>query len=608
MTISDPRGFLKSTPSLPGVYRMEDQEGLVLYVGKARNLHQRLSSYFREQGMSPKTRALMAETAQIHFTLTHTEKEALILEHNLIKKYRPRFNVIFRDDKSYPYLYVSTRHPSPGFSLYRGSKKNDGRYLGPYPGAGGIRNLLNQIQKIFRVRTCEDSFFRNRSRPCLQYQIRRCSAPCVGAITESEYRKSVENALDFLEGRRQELLDALISQMERYSHHLEFEKAAQYRDQIRSLQRVRETQVAETGTGDLDVIVCDQARGEEWVVELLTIRQGMVLGSRTFYPRNSALAEQNEVVESFIFHHYAHHPVPREIILQKSLQELVTTWPQLQSDERQKKTPKISCPRSGIRKQWLLLAERNLQHAVNVADDMTQKFQHRWKALTELLGMPEPLNRVECYDVSHISGTETIGAGVVFDADGAQKSMYRRYHIRDVTPGDDYAAMEQMLHRRFTGSHAELIPDVILVDGGKGQLARAEKTLSSLSISTLLVGVAKGPERIAGNEMLYFVGEKEPLRLDSGSSAFLLIQQIRDEAHRFAVTGHRQGRRKKRRRSLLEDIPGIGAKRRRDLLNYFGGLREVAAATETELMKVNGINRHMANRIYQYLHEDSARP
>lgn len=601
----DGQQFLQTVPQHPGVYRMLGDTQTILYVGKARNLKNRLSSYFRKELDSPKTRALMASVVSVEFTVTRTEKEALILEHNLIKKHRPRFNIIFRDDKSYPYIHVTTDHIYPRFSFYRGSKRQKGRFFGPYPSAGSIRQVLNLLQKTFLVRPCEDSYFNHRSRPCLQYQIKRCSAPCVKAIEPQAYQDDVRHALLFLAGKNQSLLDELVKKMETCSTSLDFESAAQYRDQIKLINKACEGQYVESQAGEVDVIYCDSFQGV-WAVQLMFIRSGKVLGDRTFFPKNFKMAEGKEVLQAFIQQYYLKKDWPQEIVLNTKVDPQSLQWFDSDSDERHKKWPKTSCPSKGIRQQWLQLAERNLKQALQINIANKTAIDQRWQALASLVGMEDTLQRVECFDISHISGTETVASCVVFGSEGAINSQYRRFKIDNIKAGDDYAAMEQVLRRRYARVKKEegVLPSLVLIDGGKGQLSRAEKVFEELALEVMLMGVAKGPERIAGQETLFLVGEKEALPCDEFSPALQQIQQIRDEAHRFAITGHRQRRAKSRKRSLLEDIPGIGAKRRRELINYFGGAREVMAAAEEDLMRVPGISRAMAQRVFRYLNTE----
>jgi len=580
---------------------MLDVEGGLLYVGKAKNLKRRVSSYFRKQGLSVKTQALMLQVADIQVTVTHTESEALLLESALIKEHKPRYNVLLRDDKSYPYLYVSTDQDYPRLSLHRGARKGKGRYFGPYPNAHAVRDSLNLLQKVFRVRQCEDSFFRNRSRPCLQYQIKRCSAPCVGNISAAAYARDVDNTLLFLQGKNHELIDELARGMDEASARLDFEQAAVLRDQIASLRRVQERQYVSGEKGDMDIVAL-VVDAEVACIQVFFVRAGRNLGNKVFFPRIPGQAAEAEILEAFLSQFYSGHTVPAVILINQpacmlqGLAELLGEHAGHKVDIRQ--------PQRGERARWLDMAARNARHALSSRLASRSGMDERFEALQQALQLEEMPRRIECFDISHTRGEATVASCVVFDREGPLKSDYRRFNIEDITPGDDYAALQQAVTRRYTRIRKGegKLPDLLLIDGGKGQLNAVLEALEEVGVVDLpVVGVAKGPSRKPGWEVLHRPGQT-PVDLAPESAALHLIQQVRDEAHRFAITGHRARRARARTESPLEAIPGVGAKRRQELLRQFGGIREVARAGVEDLAKVKGISATLAQQIYDVFH------
>tara|TARA_B100000676_G_scaffold260362_1_gene269988 strand:- start:738 stop:2585 length:1848 start_codon:yes stop_codon:yes gene_type:complete len=595
--------FLKTLTHKPGVYRMIDAAGTVIYVGKAKSLKNRVTSYFRGQGSLPdKTRALMAVVASVEVAITHTETEALLLENSLIKEHLPRFNILLRDDKSYPYIYVTTHQAFPRLTFHRGARRKEGRYFGPYASAGATRETLRQLQKLFLVRLCEDSFYKNRSRPCLQHQIKRCTAPCVGFVESDAYGQDIRHAVMFLEGKSDAVVDELVQRMGDAAKRLDYELAARYRDQIASLRRVQERQYVSTGNGNIDVVVAMSAEGLG-VVQVFMIRDGQNLGNKTFFPRHTAGATEAELLQAFLPQFYLSGPadrtVPTEILVNatvsdsNSLTDLLT--------EQAGRKVKLHKPVRGDRARWVQMGLSNAEQALAQRLGERSSAQARVDALRDALKLDEPLTRIECFDISHTMGEATVASCVVFGPEGALKSDYRRFNIRTATGGDDYGAMREALERRYTRLIREeaRLPDVLLIDGGKGQLAEAQAVMESLQIDGItLVGVAKGPTRKAGLENLFLPDMPHPLRLAPDSLALHLIQAVRDEAHRFAITGHRTRRGKTRRTSSLEEIPGIGDKRRQRLLTEFGGLQGVARAGVEDLARIKGVSRKLAQTIY----------
>ena len=601
----DYRTFLKSLTHRPGVYRMLNASGKVIYVGKARSLKRRVSSYFHRTVTDPKTAVLMQLVTTIEVTVTNTETEALILEYNLIKEQKPRFNVLLRDDKSYPYIYVSTDHAFPRLRFHRGARKGKGRYFGPYPSTSAVRKTLNELQKLFLVRQCPDSYFRNRTRPCLQYQIRRCTAPCVGHIDEATYKEDIDAAILFLEGRNRNVIDAMVRRMEDSSEGQDYEQAARFRDQISRLKKVEAEQlVTRTTSADLDVIAVSQLPGVDCVT-IIYIRGGKVIGSRNFFPRVSGGATVKQVLSGFLPQYYLKKPAPPEIVVDSSIEdrELLEAGFTDQSGHKVQIKSRVR----GDRFRWLQLARTNAEQGVRLHVASNATLQKQFVALGDVLQLDAPPDRLECFDVSHTGGEATVASCVVFNQAGPLKSDYRRFNLTPNSGGDDYAAMAEALSRRYRRvKKGEVpMPDVLFVDGGKGQLAQALIVLDELELDWLqVVAVAKGRSRRPGKEQLFLADQSRPTILRSDSPALHLIQQIRDEAHRFAITGHRQRRAKARKTSRLEEIPGLGPKRRRELLKQFGGLQGVRGAGIDDLVKVRGISRALAQKIYNNLHLD----
>ncbi|MCU7907109.1 MAG: excinuclease ABC subunit UvrC [Candidatus Thiodiazotropha sp. (ex Epidulcina cf. delphinae)] len=602
-SIFDHGSFLKTLTSRPGVYRMIDAGGMVLYVGKAKNLKKRVASYFT-RSLNRRIQLVVSQITQIEIIVTQTEAEALILENHLIKSLRPKYNILLRDDKSYPYIYLSLDQTYPALSFRRGARSGKGRFFGPYPSAGSTRETLQLLQKLFPVRQCEESFFRNRSRPCLQYQIKRCSGPCVGLVTPEEYAGDVRHAVLFLEGKGRRVINDLVWRMEQASCSLAFEEAAHYRDQIKRLRRIQEKQYVSGEGGDLDIVALAK-RGGSACLQVFYIRSGRNLGNKSFYPLVPQEASEATVLSAFVSQYYLDKPVPNEIILSRQPEgkELLEEVLSRQAERR----VRISCGVRGERARWLKMAQDNadlaLQARLNARVEMEDRLQALQQALT-LQAVPE---RMECFDISHTQGESTVASCVVFNEQGPLKSDYRRFNIEGITAGDDYAAMRQALERRYRrikkGEVA--LPDLLFIDGGKGQLAAVHESLQDLAVSGLtLVGVAKGVDRKAGMERLFLLGRKAPIILPADSPALHLIQQIRDEAHRFAITAHRQRRSRARNRSVLEEMPGIGPKRRQRLMKQFGGLQELSRAGIEDISSVEGISMALAEQIYRTLHDN----
>lgn len=600
----DPKAFLKTLTALPGVYRMLDQRGEVLYVGKARNLRQRVSSYFREQHASAKTRSLVAQIRAIEVTITHTETEALILESTLIKQIQPRYNILLRDDKGYPYLHVAEGE-FPRLTLQRGAKRLPGRYFGPYPNANAVRDTLNLLQKTFRLRQCEDSFFRTRSRPCLQYQIKRCTAPCVGLVDAEGYQRQLRDALLFLEGKSSQLVDELAQRMEAAAAALDFEAAATHRDQIAELRQIQQRQHVEGERGELDVIAC-AAEGGQACVQVLMFREGRLLGHRAVFPRLPEHEEAGAVLAAFLAQYYLDKALPAELLLSHEPVEAALLAQALQ--ERTGQRVAFNVRAHGERARWLMMAQHNADQAIAARLSSQAGMHQRLAALQAALALERELTRMECFDISHTQGEATVASCVVFGVEGPLKSDYRRYHIEGVAPGDDYAALHQALTRRYTRLREEQgpLPDILFIDGGKGQLAQAQAVLATLDITGVtLIGIAKGLDRKPGRETLYLLKDQRPSILPVDSAALHLALQIRDEAHRFAITGHRQRRAKARTVSALDEIPGIGPKRRRALLRQFGGLKQLTQAGVEDLAQVDGVSAELARRIYAAFHGET---
>ncbi|MGI2853389.1 excinuclease ABC subunit UvrC [Shewanella algae] len=602
----NPKLFLKNLTSAPGVYRMYDSGGSVIYVGKAKDLKKRLSSYFRKNLPNVKTQALVSHIANIDVTLTHSETEALILENDYIKQYLPKYNVLLRDDKSYPFILLS-QHRHPRLAYHRGPQREKGQYFGPYPNGGAVRESLHLMQKLFPIRQCDDLYYKARSRPCLQYQLKRCSAPCVGKVSDEEYQEQVKLATLFLKGKDQQVLSALVKKMELAAESMAYEQAARYRDQIMALRRVAEQQEVSSSHGDLDVIGVHYASGVA-CFHLLFIREGKIFGSRSYYPSVPAQTEMAEVLRAFMLQFYLNvdiqRTIPREILLSDSYEELEELEQVLM--EALNKKVAIRTRVRGDRAGYLRLAKTNATNAVNTKLAHRNTVEQRFLLLEEALEQSTPIKRMECFDISHTMGESTVASCVVFNREGPDKSEYRRYNIKGITPGDDYAAMKQALTRRFDKVNAQgKIPDIVFIDGGLGQLRMAQEVVNEKFVGIeavpTLIGVAKGESRKPGLETLIFGDTEENFSLPDDSPALHLIQHIRDESHRFAITGHRNKRQKTRNTSSLESIPGIGPKRRKALLQYLGGLQQVKGASVAELAKVPGISPEMAQTIHDAL-------
>ncbi len=598
----DARACVSALPRVPGVYRMLDAEGEVLYIGKARDLRARVGSYFRKSGLSAKNALMVQRIRRIDTIVTHTEGEALLLENNLIKEQKPRFNVLLRDDKSYPYIYLSAENEFPRLDFHRGPRRRPGRYFGPYPSASSVRESLVLLQKTFGVRQCQDSFFSQRSRPCLQYQIHRCGAPCVGLIDREHYAEDVRRTVLFLEGRSQALIQELVAEMESASAGLDYETAARIRDRIAVLKRIQERQYVSGDGGDIDVVAAAVEHGTA-CVHLSVIRDGRQLGTRQYFPRISADQEEGEVLAAFLSQHYVDSPIPASIYTNRRDPEYELL--QLALTQRAQRNIRIAVPARGAPRRWIQMAEVNARNALRQEVASRASLRRRFQDLQDALGLDAMPERIECFDISHTLGEATVASCVVFNQEGPVKSDYRRYNIERIAAGDDYGAMQQALTRRYRKIEEGdgKWPDLVLIDGGKGQLARAQDAMSELQIGGLmLVAVAKGRERKPGKERLFLSGSTAPLILPADAAALHLIQQIRDEAHRFAISGHRQRRGKARTRSRLESVSGIGEKRRQALLKHFGGLQGIGRAGIEDLAVVPGISPELAQRIYDAFH------
>jgi len=601
----DAKAFLATVSSMPGVYRMIDRHDRVIYVGKAKNLKKRLASYFRKTGLSTRIMSLVSNICNIEVINTRTESEALLLENDLIKNLKPRYNILFRDDKSYPYIWL-TNHEFPRLKVFRGKPdKRKGTFYGPFPSAGAIRYTINHVQRIFQLRNCEDTTMFNRSRACLQYQIKRCTGPCVGHTDREKYQRQTEQARMFLEGRNDALIDQQIELMERHSADLDFEQAALVRDKIETLRRVTEKQFVTDFDGDIDILACDM-RQDLSCIQLFMIRNGTSLGNKPFFNRIRLDTDAAMLLETFIMQHYSRHPAPKEIIVSHELENAGLLSESL--FQLNQSRVKISHKVRAKRRHALENAMSNASQALDSHLASVSLLSKRWRSLVDVFHLERVPERIECFDISHTQGEATKASCVVFGSEGAIKSEYRRYNIGNIQAGDDYAAMRQVLDRRYRKLRdtPDLLPDLILIDGGKGQLRIALEVLKSLDIMShrenlRVFGVAKGAQRRVGYEEI-IDEEMTTLNIAMDSPALLLIQQIRDEAHRFAITGHRQARAKSRRKSRLEEIPGIGAKKRQLLLNTFGGLQGVQAAGIEELMQIKGINRETAQIIYDTFH------
>ncbi len=599
----DSKAFLKTLTHRPGCYRMLNADGDVLYVGKAKDLKNRVSSYFGSKAFHPKTQALMNVTDRVDFTVTRTELEALILEYNLIKLHQPRFNVLLRDDKSYPYIQLTGNHDFPRLLFYRGARKKTGRFFGPYPNSWAVRETLLLIQKLFGLRQCEDAFFKNRSRPCLQYQIKRCSGPCTNEISKEDYAEDVKNAVLFLEGRSDTVINKLRAKMDDAAANQQYEVAAQYRDQVAAIKQLQSRQLVAGGlkTSADAVAVVEQAG--QFAICCIMIRGGRVLGSRKFYPRTAKGTSPEEVMSGFIGQHYFSHEVPPEILLNIEIPDIDLLNAGLSSHADRK--VQIKHRVRGRRKGWLEMATTNAEEGLMMKLASNASMLKQRTELAEAFGLDEPPARIECFDISHTSGEATVASCVVFGVDGAMKQSYRRFNIKDIAAGDDYAAIQQAVTRRYKRVKAgeSPVPDLVLIDGGKGQLSSAVEALEAIGMEGMTIaGVSKGPDRRPGDEQIWVPGGTKPVPIAGNSGAMHLIQQVRDEAHRFAVAGHRASRNKARKASPLESIAGLGPKRRKALLQHFGGLQGVKSAAKEDLQAVDGISAPLAEKIYGYFH------
>ena len=602
----DHQQFLSTVSRKAGIYQMFDANNAILYVGKAKNLKNRLSSYFRGSGQNAKTMALVNKIHHIEVTITATESAALVLEQSLIKAHKPPYNILLKDDKSYPHIFISDK-TYPRITSHRGAKAKKGEYFGPYPSVSAVYRTLDLLQKVFRLRQCEDSVFNNRSRPCLQYQINRCSAPCVGYISPEDYSRDIQYASLFLRGRSNHLVQSLAKSMEAAAEALDFEQAALIRDQIASIRNIQAGHDAEQGSGSTDIFAIEQ-KGDATCVHIMFIRDGRILGSKSYYPSNKLSLSGEEFLLHFMEQFYCAHEsreLPSEIITNLPLPDSQQALLDVLAEKAAKKisiTHKVRAQRF----KWLSMAATAAQHSLAQKLNTKASLQKRFAALQTVMEFEETITRMECFDISHSSGELTVASCVVFNEQGALKSDYRRFNIDGITAGDDYAAMEQALLRRYTRIQKEdgQLPNLLIVDGGKGQMSKAKAVMEELGITQItLLGIAKGTTRKAGFETLILADGREKT-LNSDSAALHLLQEIRDEAHRFAITGHKQRRDKKRRSSSLEEIEGIGAKRRRELLNHFGGLQSIKQAPVEELAKVNGISKKLAEHIYNSLHDD----
>ena len=614
--------FLKELTTRPGVYRMIDANEIVIYVGKAKNLKNRVSSYFRKSGQSPKTIVMVGQIAKIEIAITHTESEALLLENNLIKTLKPRYNILLRDDKSYPYIFLSDKDDFPRLAFHRGARNKKGRYFGPYPNGHSVKSSLNLLQKLFPVRQCEDSFYKNRSRACLQYQIKRCKAPCVDLVSEEEYAEDVRHTVLFLEGKSNQVIDELVTGMEQAALKLEYEKAAINRDQIASLRRLQEKQYVSNEKGDLDIIAIDYQQGVA-CIQVFFVRDGLNLGNKSFFPKNAQHQSISELLSAFIAQFYISSSksdrfVPAAILVSHPFDDRQTIENILYEQSGHKVAIKDKL--RGERARWLQMAQTNAQTALMSRLSNRASVVKRFEDLQDALKMESMPERLECFDISHSSGEATVASCVVFDQSGPLKSDYRRFNIDNITPGDDYAAMHQALTRRYrrfsqlpgrkdesqqSGAHkiAAKLPDLLVIDGGKGQVKQAREVMQALQITSVqIIGITKGEGRKAQLDTLLLSETNEKVILPSNSKAMHLIQHIRDEAHRFAITGHKNRRAKARKTSQLEKISGLGPKRRQQLLRQFGGLQEVTRAGVEDLAKISGISKLLAQKIYDHFH------
>ena len=590
--------------SNPGVYKMYNSDKEVIYVGKAKNLKKRVSSYFRAGNHSNRIKRMISLIKKVDLIITKSEADALLLENIQIKKYRPRFNILLRDDKSYPYIYVDTQHNYPRLSFYRGKRKKNGKFFGPYSNVYSVRDALNTLQKLFKVRQCSDSFFKNRSRPCLQYQIERCSAPCVGLIKKDDYVADINMSMKFLDGKNTEIINLLINKMENASDNQNFELAAKFRDQIESLRHTCEQSVVSGEKGDVDVIAVFIV-SETACIQVFNIRNGVSFGNETFFPDIDDSINESSLLSIFIGQYYLSRQIPKEIIINKITKDKKI----LEYILSKKNNSKVVITNSvrGIRQKWVELAEKNTMDSINIKILSKRNMFNRFQSLQDLLGLSDVPKKLECFDVSHTFGEETVASCVSFSIEGAQKKDYRKFNIKSTSIGDDYAAMREALTRHFSRLKKSdvSLPDICFIDGGIGQVNIALKVMEDLQISTVqIIGVSKGKERKSGEETIIMDYGETKINLEKNSLALHLIQQIRDEAHRFAITGHRKRRDKSRFKSPLEEIPGLGPKRKQILLKHFGGLQGLVKAGEDEIKKIPGINKTLAEAIYCRFHNN----
>jgi excinuclease ABC subunit C len=598
----DAKDYVAALPQRPGVYRMYADDDELIYVGKAARLRDRVGSYFSSRALAPKVAALVARIARIEVTVANSESEALLLESNLIKAHRPRYNILLRDDKSFPYILCPAGHDFPRLVFYRGPRQRGSRQFGPFPTAWAVKEVLQHLQKVFRIRNCRDSFFANRSRPCLQYQIGRCSAPCVGLIDRDSYARDVEGAIGVLEGRNAEVIGELQRRMEAAAAALQYEDAARLRDQLRELQEIRAQQIANAQRPtDTDVVAIAGEPGQ-YAICVLPVRDGQNLGTASYFPA-SALSEPAETLADFLMLYYSREAPPPEVLISMELPDREALVEALASSLN--RTLQLRVPQRGLGVKWIELAQENANNALRMRRAQADLAAAGMQILARVLQLPAPPERVECFDVSHTAGEGTVASCVVFGPEGARKRDYRRYNIEGVTAGDDYAAMHQALSRHAAriASGERPRPDLLLIDGGPGQVDAAVRALAETGVEGIaVVGVAKGADRRPGQERLHLPGDPTPIALEPDSAALHFIQRVRDEAHRFAITGHRRRRAVRYRESILETVPGLGPARRRAILTHFGGLQGVLRAAVADLEKVAGVGAAMARSIYDHLH------
>jgi excinuclease ABC subunit C len=594
--------YSRQLSSKPGVYCMVNDKETIVYVGKAKNLRKRVGSYFSKTKNNQKSQAILSATHAINVTITRTEREALILENSLIKEHKPRFNILLKDSKSYPFIEVSLRDEFPRFSFYRGKKDRKGAvYFGPYPNVNALRDTLSQLQKIFRLRNCEESFFNHRSRVCLQHQIKRCSGPCVGMIDKKDYAFNVNQGLEYLRGNNRFVIDEFLKKMDQASNNKEYEKAAFYRDQVSSLKVIQAHQFADGKTPiDLDAVALSYDL-DMFCISVLFVRGGRIMGSKNFFPTKTKLAGEAEVLESFLMQYYLEHDVPNEIIINQKIDHLKTIQEVL--SEKTNHSVQIKQQVRMDRKQWIKIASTNSQEALTTIFATRSTIRSQLLSLSELLELEDEIIKIECFDISHTTGDKCVAACIAFNSEGFEKKSYRRFNISGITPSDDYAAIKQTVSRHYKRALKEnhFLPDIIMIDGGKGQLSVAREALMELGINEIpVIGIAKGIRRKSGEEKIFLDEQKTPLILDKYSPARYLLQKIRDEAHRFAITGHRAKKRKTLLTSDLESIEGIGPVKKKNLIRQFGGIQEVKRASVEDLVTINGINKSLAKRIYNF--------